>query len=54
LDRRKDEATQTLSDCRRAYPDVTVAHIKSGWPFVAGFLDRVAEGLESAGMRDPA
>jgi hypothetical protein len=53
LDGRKNEARQTISDCERAYPSVRVA-ITSGWPFEAGFLDRVAEGLESAGLRDPA
>lgn len=54
LDNRKDEARRTLVDCRRAYPDMTVALVKSGWPFEAPFLERVAEGLESAGLRDPA
>lgn len=33
---------------------MTITEVKSGWPFEAWFLDRVAEGLESAGMHDAA
>ena len=33
---------------------MTITQVNSGWPFEAWFLDRVAEGLESTGMRNAA
>ena len=50
FDSRKDEARQTFTAWKRGHPDMTVAHVKSGWPFEACFLDRVAEGLEHTGI----
>ena len=51
FDNRKDEAKQTLGAWKRVHPETTIAHVKSGWPFEAAFLDRVAEGLAHGGMR---
>jgi len=50
FDSRKDEARQTFTAWKRGHPDMTVAHVRSGWPFEARFLDRVAEGLEHTGI----
>jgi TolB-like protein len=47
---RKDEARQTLAECKRVYPNLTIAQVRSGLPFGGDFFDRVAEGLESAGL----
>ncbi len=54
FDDRKDEARHAIDVWRRAHPGMTIAHLKSGWPFEASFLDRVAEGLENVGMRQGA
>jgi hypothetical protein len=32
---------------------MTIAQIRSGLPFGARLFDRVAEGLESAGLKNP-
>jgi AraC-like DNA-binding protein/tetratricopeptide (TPR) repeat protein len=48
---RKEEARRSLAKLLNMYPDLTIAHVKRGLPMSAGFLDRAAEGLESAGMR---
>lgn len=47
---RKDEARASLGMLMRAFPDLTVSEVRRGLPFNAAYLDRVAEGLESAGM----
>jgi len=47
---RKDEARLSLSKLLNAYPDLTIAHVRSGLPLRPSFLDRAAEGLENAGM----
>jgi AraC-like DNA-binding protein/tetratricopeptide (TPR) repeat protein len=48
---RKDEARRTLTGFVRKYPGVTISLVRAGLPYGGEFLDRVAEGLESAGMR---
>jgi TolB-like protein len=53
LENRKDEARRTLAECRRIYPNLTIAQIRSGLPFGEVFFDRVAEGLESVGLSNP-
>jgi adenylate cyclase len=47
----KDEARRRFAEFARAFPDLTIAEVKAGLPYTAGFLDRVAEGLETVGMR---
>jgi len=48
---RKTEARRVLAEVTRTFPDLTVSQVTSGLPYRPGFLDRVAEGLEGAGMR---
>jgi AraC-like DNA-binding protein/tetratricopeptide (TPR) repeat protein len=48
---RMDEARESLDAFTKEYPDLTIADVRSGLPWSASYLDRVAEGLESAGMR---
>jgi AraC-like DNA-binding protein/TolB-like protein len=51
LEHRKEETARTLAELRRSQPDITIAEVKTGWPFEKRFLDRIADGLESAGLR---
>ncbi len=46
----KDEARLRFGEFARAFPDLTITQVRAGLPYTAGFLDRVAEGLESVGM----
>jgi AraC-like DNA-binding protein/tetratricopeptide (TPR) repeat protein len=48
---RKEHARRSLAELTRAFPDLTIAQVGSGLPFRSSFLDRIADGLESAGMR---
>ena len=48
---RKEEARRSLAELTRAFPDLTIAQVRSGLPYRSSYLDRLAEGLESAGMR---
>jgi len=48
---RKEWARRSLAELARAFPDLTIAQIRSGLPYRSSYLDRVADGLESAGMR---
>jgi TolB-like protein len=48
---RKEQARQSLAELTRAFPDLTIAEVRSGLPYRSSFLDRIADGLESAGMR---
>jgi len=48
---RPEEARGCVSEFLKASPGVTIADVRSGLPWHSGYLDRVAEGLESAGMR---
>jgi tetratricopeptide (TPR) repeat protein len=47
---RKDEGRHTLAELRKADPELTIADVRSGLPWHSDFLDRVADGLESAGL----
>jgi TolB-like protein/methylphosphotriester-DNA--protein-cysteine methyltransferase len=47
---REDEARHSFGEFIRAYPDLTIAQVRAGLPYSPGFLDRVAEGLETLGM----
>jgi adenylate cyclase len=51
LGNRKEEARRSLAELTRALPNLTIAKVRSGLPYCSGYLDRIAEGLESAGMR---
>jgi TolB-like protein len=46
----KDEAQRRFTEFARDFPDLTIAQVRAGLPYTPGFLDRVAEGLESMGM----
>jgi TolB-like protein len=48
---RKEDARRSVTELTRAFPNLTIAKVRSGLPFCSSFLDRVAEGLESVGMR---
>jgi AraC-like DNA-binding protein/tetratricopeptide (TPR) repeat protein len=47
---RKEDARRSLLKWTHMYPAATIADIRSGLPFPAALLDRIAEGLEGAGM----
>jgi adenylate cyclase len=47
---RKEEAKQSLSALTKAFPALTIAQVRSGLPHSISLLDRVSDGLESAGM----
>jgi AraC-like DNA-binding protein/tetratricopeptide (TPR) repeat protein len=48
---KKEHARQSVTALTRAFPDLTIAKIRTGLPYRSGFLDRLADGLESVGMR---
>jgi AraC-like DNA-binding protein/Flp pilus assembly protein TadD len=48
---RKDEARLSATRLRRAQPDISIGQIVATLPVNADFLDRLADGLETAGMR---
>jgi len=48
---RKEQARQSVLKLTSMYPDLTIAQVRSGLPLSPGFLDRAAQGLESAGLR---
>ena len=48
---RREEGQRTLADFMRTNPELTIADVRSGLPWHSGYLDRVAEVFESAGMR---
>lgn len=47
---RMDEAKKSHAVFTRAFPNLTIAQVRAGLPYSTGFLDRVAEGLETVGM----
>ncbi len=47
----KQHARQSLTELTRTFPDLTIEQVRSGLPYRSGFLDRIADGLESVGMR---
>jgi AraC-like DNA-binding protein/TolB-like protein len=48
---RMEEAKHSIAEFLKASPGVTITDVRLGLPWHAGYLDRVAEGLEHAGMR---
>jgi AraC-like DNA-binding protein/Tfp pilus assembly protein PilF len=48
---RKDEARLSATRLRRAQPDISIGQIVATLPVNADFLARLAEGLETAGIR---
>jgi adenylate cyclase len=48
---RKDEARRSVAELLRHYPDLTITEVRSALPHTLDHLDRVAEGLEAAGLR---
>jgi AraC-like DNA-binding protein/tetratricopeptide (TPR) repeat protein len=51
LDGRKERARQSFTELTRVSPHLTIAQVRSGLPYRSDFLDRIADGLESVGMR---
>jgi hypothetical protein len=47
---KRDCARQSMAALRHAFPDLTVAEVRTGLPHTSEVLDRVADGLESLGM----
>jgi tetratricopeptide (TPR) repeat protein len=47
----KEKARRRFGEFARAFPELTIAQVRSGLPYTVGFLNRVAEGLQSVGMR---
>ena len=47
---RRDEAKKSFAAFTHAFPNLTIAQVRAGLPYSIGFLDRVAEGLETVGM----
>ena len=50
LSGRRDEARKSRAVLLKAFPDLTIAQVKTGLPFTRNHLERVVEGLEDAGM----
>jgi AraC-like DNA-binding protein/tetratricopeptide (TPR) repeat protein len=48
---RKEHAQRSFANFARVFPEVTIAQVRSGLPYRDSFLDRIAEGLGSLGMR---
>ena len=48
---RKEEARRSFSNLIQNDPEMTIAQVRSGLPHRVRFLDRLADGLESLGMR---
>ena len=48
---RTTEAKQSFAEFTRGFPELTITQVRAGLPYSANFLDRVAEGLASIGMR---
>ena len=48
---RREHARLCLTKLTRAFPGLTIVQVRSGLPFRRSYLDRVAGGLESLGMR---
>jgi hypothetical protein len=52
LENRQEDAKRSLAEWKRVYPEATIADVKARLPFSAALLERIAEGLESAGLRN--
>jgi AraC-like DNA-binding protein/tetratricopeptide (TPR) repeat protein len=48
---RRDEGRSIFATFNARNPDLTIADVRAGLPWNARYLDRVCDGLESAGMR---
>ena len=48
---RKDDARHCFRDLQQTFPDLTILQVRTGLPHTQRLLDRVAEGLETVGMR---
>ncbi|HEV2100165.1 MAG TPA: helix-turn-helix domain-containing protein [Stellaceae bacterium] len=48
---RKEEAKRSLGRLVSAFPALTIAQVRAGLPHPVSFVDILADGLESAGMR---
>jgi len=48
---RMDEGRRIFADFTTAYPDLTIADVRSVLPWNASHMDRVSEGLDTLGMR---
>lgn len=48
---RKEEARQSFAELVSAYPELTIAQVRSALPHTARFYDRASEGLAGLGMR---
>ncbi len=48
---RTEEGRRSIAEFLRTSPGVTITDVRLGLPWHSSYLDRVAEGLESAGMR---
>ena len=46
----KAKAQRTVTELCRYFPDLTIADVRAALPNTPSFLDRAAEGLESAGL----
>lgn len=47
----RDEARQAFDVVRQKFPDLTITHVRTGVPNTPQMINRLAEGLESLGMR---
>jgi hypothetical protein len=43
-----DEGKSSFRMFRRDFPELTIAEVRSGLPYTATLLDRVADGLENS------
>jgi hypothetical protein len=48
---RTEEARRSFAAFTAEFPDLTIVDVRSGLPWNSIYLDGVAEGLESLGMR---
>ena len=48
---RREEGRHTFAKLMKISPDLTITDLRSGLPWHSEYFDRVAEGLETAGMR---
>jgi adenylate cyclase len=47
---KKEEARQSFAELTRAYPELTIAEVRSALPHPQSYRNRVCEGLASLGM----
>jgi adenylate cyclase len=48
---KKDEARRSFAELTRAYPELTIAEVRSALPHPQAYRDHVCDGLASLGMR---